>query len=271
MTNILQLKNVVQSLAKGFRVLEAFNAGYPELTLSQIAARADLDSGTAFRLINTLVMLGYLERVEDSKCYRLTFKVLDLGFNALGRMDFRDVARPILRSLVGQVNEAASIGILDGADIVYVERVQAGMARLGVDIRVGTRLPVYYTAIGHSILAFLPWEDARRILKMRERIRITPKTVISLSHIEARLTEVRNRGYAFSDQDAAPMLRVLAVPILDDDGHPFASLSVAAPSVHMAAKQFVDTAVKPLMEAATKIGRAISISGASGLAAGASA
>ncbi|MDA1090492.1 MAG: IclR family transcriptional regulator [Proteobacteria bacterium] len=265
------MKNVVQSLAKGFRVLEAFDAGYPELTLSQISGRTGLDTGTVFRLANTLVMLGYLERVEGSKRYRLTLKVLDLGFNTLGRMEFRDVARPVLRSLVGQINEAASIGILDGADIVYVERVQAGMARLGVDIRIGSRIPAYYTAIGHCILAFLPKQDARRILNMRERIQITPKTVTSIAQIEAKLAVVRKKGYAFSDRDAAPMLLVLAAPILDDDGHPFAALSVAAPSVHISAKQFVDTAADPLMEAANKIGRAISIGGASGLAAGFSA
>src|SRR5262247_714799 len=100
-------KSTVLSLAKGFRVLEAFDAREPVLTLSQIAVRAELDPGTTFRLVKTLVMLGYLQ-AADAKKYRLGPKVLDLGFNAFGRMDLHALARPILRSLIGQVNEAAS-------------------------------------------------------------------------------------------------------------------------------------------------------------------
>jgi len=134
-------KNVVQSLAKGFRVLQAFTAGESELALAEVARRAQMDNATAFRLLNTLVMLGYVERAPGARTFRLTLKVLDLGFNAIGRMELRDRVRPVLRSLVGEVNEAASVAVLDGADVVYVERVQAGLVRLGVDVRVGSRIP----------------------------------------------------------------------------------------------------------------------------------
>src|SRR5215212_5428687 len=122
-------KSMVLSLAKGFRVLEVFNARAPELTLSQIAALAELDPGTTFRLVKTLVMLGYLQ-AADGKKYRLGLKVLDLGFNAFGRMDLHTIARPILRSLVGRMNEAASIAVLDGSELVYVERLQIPLGRL---------------------------------------------------------------------------------------------------------------------------------------------
>src|SRR4051812_20612487 len=93
-------KSVVLSLAKGFRVLEIFDARDPELTISQIAARSELDTGTTFRLVKTLVMLGYLQAAEGKK-YRLGLKVLDLGFNAFGQMDLNAIARPILKTLVG--------------------------------------------------------------------------------------------------------------------------------------------------------------------------
>ncbi len=78
-------KSLVLSLAKGFRILEVFDGRVPELNLSQIAERAELDSGTAFRLVKTLVMLGYLRQVENTKRYYLGLKVLDLGFNAISR------------------------------------------------------------------------------------------------------------------------------------------------------------------------------------------
>ena len=195
----LNPKNTVQSLAKGFRVLQAFTAEEPELKLSEVARRAGLDNGTAFRLLETLVMLGYLERFPETKQYRLTLKPLELGFNAIARMDLRTIAQPELRALVGAVREAASIGILDRDEVVYIDRYQEGQARLGVDIRVGSRLPAYCTAIGHSILAFLPRAETRRILGLSRRVRVNEQTPVTLEEIEEKLGEVRATGYAISD------------------------------------------------------------------------
>ena len=128
-------KNLVRSVAKCFRVLEAFSGNQPELLLSEVARSAGLDNATAFRLLNTLVSLGYVEKVSDSRRFRLTLKCLDLGFNAIARMDMRSLAQPILRSLLAQGGEAASIGVLDGGDAVFIERLQPGMTRLAVNIR----------------------------------------------------------------------------------------------------------------------------------------
>jgi IclR family transcriptional regulator, pca regulon regulatory protein len=131
-------RNVVNSLVKGLRLLEAFSADQPEMTLSEVASAAELDPGTTFRMLNTLVAAGYIARVPGSKRFRLTLKVTDLGFHAIARTDLRDIARPILRTLVGELSEAASLGVLDGGDVLYIERVRAGIARLSIDIRVGT-------------------------------------------------------------------------------------------------------------------------------------
>src|SRR3954451_6778894 len=154
-------KSTVQSLAKGFRVLQAFTAERPELKLSEVARLAGLDSGTVFRLLETLVMLGYLARQAETKQYRLTLKPLELGFNAIARMDLRTVAQPELRALVGKVHEAASLGILDRDEVVFIERYQERLADLGVDIRVGSRVPAYCSSIGHCLLAFLPRDASR--------------------------------------------------------------------------------------------------------------
>jgi IclR family transcriptional regulator, pca regulon regulatory protein len=256
-------KSLVLSLAKGFRILEVFDGRDTELTLSQIAQRAELDSGTAFRLVKTLVMLGYLRQVENAKRYYLGLKVLDLGFHAISRMDLHASARPVLRGLVGQLNEAASIGVLDGSHVVYIERVQAGLARLGVNVRVGSRIPAYCTALGHSILAHLPFEQRVGILNLQERVKLTPRTLVTIPEIEERLEQVRRAGYALSDQDTVSGLRVLAVPILDADGHPYAGVSVAAPSVACSLQDFVNNSAGPVQQAAKDLGRILSLAGAS--------
>lgn len=256
-------KSLVMSLAKGFRVLEIFDEHDPELTLSEIAQKADLDAGTAFRFVQTLVMLGFLRPVAGTKRYCLGLKVLDLGFNAIARMDLHSSSRPILRSLVGQVNEAASIGVLDGPEIVYIERVHAGLARLGVSVRIGSRIPAYCTALGHAILAHAPLEERMEILNMRERVKLTPRTPVTIAEIEGRLDRVRRLGYALSDQDTVPGLRVIAAPVLDPDGHPYAGVSVAAPSVACSLEDFVSSSAGPVIEAAKSLARVLSLGGSS--------
>lgn len=261
MTSRDESKSQIRSLAKGFKVLEAFSPYEPNLTLTEICAKTGLDTGTVHRIINTLLSLGYLDRVPGTRKYRLSLKVLDIGFTAIGHMDLRALTRPILRSLVGQVNEAASLGTLDGGDIVYVERVHAGLVRLGVDVRIGARLPAYHSTLGHSILAYLPEDEKMRVLEARERIKISPKTPTTLEEIEERLERVRRNGYALGDQEIVQGLRVLAVPVFDVDGHVFASASVAAPAVNMSIEEFMALALAPLQKVAADIGKAMQVSG----------
>src|SRR4029453_9690255 len=254
-------KNSVQSLAKGFRVLEAFTAERIEMGLSEVARAANIDNATAFRFLNTLVQLGYVERIPEAKRFRLTLKCLDLGFNEIARTDLREYARPVLRELVNDTIEAASIAVPDGADLVYVERVQAGFVRLGVDVRIGSRVPAYSTAVGQAVLAFLPRETQIKLLEAVPRRKLTPTTLTGLDALLARLEQVRRSGFALSDQENISGLRVLAAPVLDADGVPLAALSVAAPAFGTPLKVFDAASRKPVMAAAAKLSRAVQAAG----------
>ena len=256
------LKSTVLSLAKGFRVLERFTAAEPELNLSEIAERADLDTGTAFRIVRTLVLLGYLEQAEGGKRYRLALKVIDLGFNAIARMDLHSLARPILRSLVSPVCEAASIGVIDGPDVIYIDRVQAGFSPLGITRGIGSRVPAYCSAVGHAILAYLPLEHRLKILNSKERVKLTPGTLVTIAEIEDRLAKVRELGYAMSDQALVLGVRALAAPILDREGFALAALSIGASSFHCSLEEFENSADR-VLDGARFLSRALSVSGSS--------
>ncbi|MGE3144609.1 MAG: IclR family transcriptional regulator [Pseudorhodoplanes sp.] len=254
-------RNLVNSLAKGFRILESFTAERLEMTLSQVAAAAALDPGTTFRMLNTLVMLGYVARVPDTKLFRLTLKAADLGLNAIGHADLREIVRPILRSLVGELNEAASLGVLDGADILYIERVRAGLARLGVEIRIGTTIPASCSTIGHALLAHLPKQEVARVLAAVPRVGIMPTVPVSQAALDQTMSEVRRVGYLLRESYYNNGLRILAVPVLDIDGYPIAALSVAAPVVRTGADDFLSRTVAPVRAAAREIARAVQASG----------
>ena len=254
-------RNLVNSLSKGLRVLEAFSAERTEMTLSEVARAAGLDPGTAFRMLNTLVMLGYVARVPDSKRFRLTLKVVDLGFHAIGRSDLRELARPILRSLVNEISEAASLGVLDGGDVLYVERVRAGLTRLGVDIRIGTLIPAASGIIGHAILAFLSAAERERILETPPRRSDAALQPLSKAELVRTLELTRQRGYALQDSLFGNGLRVLAVPVLDGDGCPVAAISLAAPVVRMSMDEFRARSLDPVRAAAKQIALAVQASG----------
>ena len=254
-------KNIVRSLAKGLRVLQAFTTETPELTLAEVARRSELDNATAFRMLNTLVMLGFVEKVPNSRDFRLTTKCLDLGFNALARSELRTLARPILRSLVGEVNEAASVCVLEGAEVLYVERMQAGLTRLGVESRIGTRLPAYASAVGQAILAFLPRETQIRVLESAPRVKLTERTLTDMDDLLRRLDEIRACGYVVSEQEVVNGVRVIAAPIVDVDGVPGASASVAAQAYRMPLESFVEQATGPLLVAARSLSRVLQANG----------
>jgi IclR family pca regulon transcriptional regulator len=259
-------KNAVQSLAKGFGVLEAFSDGVDEMTLSEIADVAGLDSGTTFRMVNTLVNLGYLARVAGSRRFRLTLKVLDLGFHAIARKDLRGLVRPVLQSLVGEISEAASFGVLEGGDVLYIERVRAGFTRLGVDIRIGTTIPAALSAIGYAILAFLPRDAVEGVLSSPPRhanLAVLPPSRAKLLPI---LERARHRGYVLQDSLISGGLRILAAPVLNREGYAVGAISVAAPSIRVTEENLKERALAPVRAAANDTARALEASGGTSLA-----
>jgi len=254
-------KSVVQSAAKVFAVLRAFDSAQPELILSEIAARAGLDRGTAFRLINTLVALGYLAAVPDTRRFRLTLKCLELGYTALSQGGLRVMAAPLLRALVPARTDAASLGVLDGPDVVYIERAQSPTAQRELDRRVGSRTGAYAAALGHAILAWLPLDDARAVLESGERVRLSERTVVDLDALLERLQIVRAAGYAVSDGENAYGLRTLAAPVMGRDGRPVAGISLTVRSQRMSMEAFKADALDLLLQTAAALTEAVRLTG----------
>lgn len=240
-------KNHVASVGKAFAVLKSFTSEAFELTLSEVAARADLDRGTAFRLIQTLIELGYLQAVPQSRRFRLGLACLDLGYTVLSHGSLRTIVEPLLRDLVPEVGDAASLGILDGGDVVYLARVGAGLDRHKMDRRPGTRIPAYSAALGHAMLAHLGRNEQIERLESRPRVKLSERTLTDLDALLARLDQVKKKGHAVSDGENAYGLRTLAMPILDAQGFVIAGLSVTVDAMRMDMPTFRDQALPKLI------------------------
>jgi len=246
-------KNYVASVGKAFAVLKSFSSETFELTLSEIAARADLDRGTAFRLIQTLIELGYLQAVPQSRRFRLGLACLDLGYTALSHGSLRPIVEPLLRDLVPDVGDAASLGILDGGDVIYLARIGAGLDRHKMDRRPGTRIPAYSAALGHVMLAHLARDEQIARLELRPRVKLSERTLTDLDALLARLDQVRKKGHAVSDGENAYGLRTLAAPIFDNQGLVIGGLSVTVDAMRMDMPAFRDQALPRLMQVTAQV------------------
>lgn len=262
-------KNQVQSVAKVFGVIKAFGPGAAELTAAEVAARAGLDRGTAFRLIHTLADLGFIRAVPDSRRYRLTLRCLELGFAALSADDLPGHATPLLREAVPGIADAASLGSLDKGEVVYLARVETSLERHGLVRRPGTRIGAYATALGQAILAWLPHAEQVAHLQAVERVMLSERTLTDLDALLARLAAVRARGFAVSDGENAYGLRTVAAPVLDAGGRPVAGISLTIAAARMPVDAFTDAAAPVALRIAAELGEGLRLSlGAIGLTRG---
>ena len=245
-----QPKNFIQSAVRALALLTAFRADQPSLTPPQIAERTGLDRGTTFRLIQTLVALGFLQASADNRRFSLTLKSLEIGYNALHGVELRSELTPILRELVPEFGDAASYGVLDGDDVVYIIRYEKGLSHSGFDRRPGSRTKAYAAALGHVILAYLPRDEQIRRLRASVRPRLSDRTLVELDDLLQRLEIVRAAGYALSDRENAFGLRSVATPILYPDGTPVGGISMTIAAERMGMDEFVRLALPVVRDTA---------------------
>lgn len=253
-------KNQVQSVAKAFSVLKAFGSDLLELTVAEVAVRTGLDRGTSFRLVHTLAGLGYLRAAPDGRRFRLTLKCLELGFAALSAGDLAGHATPLLRDLVPSVAEAASLGTLERGEVVYLARVEAGMERGGLVRRPGTRIGAYATALGQSILAWLPRAEQVAQLEAVERVKLSERTLTGMDALLDRLAQVRQRGFAVSDGENAYGLRTVAAPVLDGRGAPVAGVSLTVGGGRITTDDFIALAAPQARAVAAELAGGLRLS-----------
>jgi IclR family transcriptional regulator, pca regulon regulatory protein len=250
----------VQSLERGFSVLKVFSADEPELTLTQVAQRCGLARSAARRFLLTLVDLGYAG--VDGRHYYLRSRVLELGFTYLSSLALPEVARPHLAELSARLQRSTSLGILDGDDVVYVQRIAAKRI-LAVGIGVGTRLPAYLTSHGRVLLAALSDEALDAYLARLVLERRTTRTVRTPAQLRRRIREVRTRGWCMVDQELEEGVSSLAVPLRDVTGDVVASANVAVYSGAGAGTDLLETALEPLQETAAEIEQQLRMAGTS--------
>lgn len=214
----------VQSFARGLAVIRAFDVDHPELTLSEVASRADLPRAAARRFLMTLATLGYVRATD--RTFALTPRVLELGYSYLSALALPAIAQPHLERLSHDLDESTSLAVRHDTDIVYVARVPTGRI-MSVNIVIGTRFPAWATSLGRVLLADLPVDEADGVLARSTLRPFTPGTLIDRTALIAELERVRSVGFAFVDAELEEGLRSIAMPVRDSSGQVVAAVNVA--------------------------------------------
>ncbi|MFF4698381.1 IclR family transcriptional regulator domain-containing protein [Streptomyces chattanoogensis] len=248
----------VESVARGLTTLTAFGAGRAELPLTAVAEATGLPRATARRALITLEHLGYV--AADGKLFRLTPKVLELGFAHLSGLTLPAIAQPHLAALVERVHDSASMAVLSGDDIQYVARVPT-VRIMSVNITLGTRFPAYATSMGRALLAGLPPAEASARLALTRLEPLTRHTVTDPDRLMTLLEKVRAEGYALVDEELEEGLRSLAVPVHDRTGRVVSAVNVSTHAGRCSPDEAREAVLPALREAAAAIEADLRVAG----------
>jgi IclR family pca regulon transcriptional regulator len=240
----------VTSLARGLQVICAFDTDNPAMTLSDVAKRTGLTRAAARRFLHTLRELGYVS--SDGRDFRLTPRVLGLGYAYLSSMSIVELAQPFMENISKTVNESCSMSVLDDSEVVYIARVPTKRI-MSVALSIGTRLPAYNTSMGRVLLAELNGEQLDSYFVRNERTQYTPQTVTDEHALRDILEQTRRAGFAAVDQELELGLRSIAVPVRARSGNTLAALNVSGHATRVSMRDMRKTFLPPLQEAAEAI------------------
>jgi IclR family transcriptional regulator, pca regulon regulatory protein len=252
----------VVSLARGLDIIKAFgtserNSERPSsmrppdaLTLSEVAERTGLARAVVRRFLYTLVELGYV--ITDGKYFRLTAKILDLGYAYLSSFSLPKIAERFLEEVTLETKESSSASVLDEDEIVYVARVQTRRI-MSVSLSIGSRLPAFCTSMGRVLLAHLPAEMLEKYLKVTKFQRFTEKTISDPEALRKELSSVFKQGYALVDQELEIGLRSLAVPVFAGGGRAVAAINIGTQAARISKSEVLQQFLPVLRKAAKNI------------------
>jgi len=245
-----------QSLERGLGILAAFTPTQPSLGVSELAREVGLSRSTTHRYMSTLTRLGYLQQDAASRRYRLGPRVLDLGFSAINSMELRVISSPYLQRLSDETGFTVNMAILDGTDILYVERCRssrAGQREIDLNLHVGSRLPAYCTSMGKVLLAYLAPKRRAALLDGLPLGKRGPNTLTSRKALEAELAAIRQRGLALNNEELAYGLRSIAAPVRGPGGDVVAAINLAVHSSMVSMRDLVARLGASLQRTAAEI------------------
>ncbi len=218
-----------QSLRRGLEILDFLAACGGQTSVSEAAAHLAVDRSTSSRLLATLADVGYVVQDPDTQRYRLGTKLLRIGSVLLDSLDVREASHDQLRAVARATGEPAHLAVLEGTEAVFLDQCP-GTAVITVNTGdVGSRDPLYCTAVGRALLADLEDQEIRRLLADVDLVRLTPRTITTMPELLSVVDQVRVDGYAFEVEESHVGVHCLAAPVRSYTGRAVAAIGISGP------------------------------------------
>ncbi|MCK6450028.1 MAG: IclR family transcriptional regulator [Alphaproteobacteria bacterium] len=218
----------VQSLGRAFAILEEVARNRDGIALADLSKRVGLHNSTTFHLVKTMVTLGYIRRMRESKRYRVGRPLFALAAGALDEIEMVSLATPILEDLSRETGESGHLAVRMGDAVVVIART-AGPGAFQLVDRVGVVRPAHCTALGKVILAALRPEQLDRFLGRVELKAYTPNTIVERGPLKQQIEDIRRSGIGFDDGEFDPEVRCVAVPVRDFTGQVIGAIGISGP------------------------------------------
>lgn len=222
----------VQSVERALAIVDVLADEGSAMKLSAISSKLELNISTVHRLLNTLMVWGYVEQDPYLGRYRLGIKSFEIGNKALYSLDIRSVAKPHLKQLVDKTNETANLAVLVDGEVVYIDQVETHNI-IKMFASPGTRGPAYCTGSGKALLASLSEHEVNRLTREMKFIEYTSKTITNPEKLKRELEKVRQQGISIDLGEMEEDVRCVAAPIQNHEGKTVAAISLSGPRTRM--------------------------------------
>jgi DNA-binding IclR family transcriptional regulator len=218
----------VQSIERAFAIAEEIARNRDGIGLAELSKRVGLHNSTTFHLVKTMVSLGYVSQLKDSRKYRIGRRMFTLAAGALDEIELVNVATPVLEKLTRETGEYTHFAIRSGEQIVVVAKM-AGTGIFQMVDRTGAVRPAHATALGKVLLAALAPAQLERFLHHYEMRKFTSKTIVERGALLREIEDVRRKGLAFDDGEFDAEARCVAVPVRDFTGRVAGAIGLSGP------------------------------------------
>ena len=218
-------------VTKVLRILETLQGSGTGLQLKEIAQMTGINKSTAYRFLAHLENEGYLSR-EDTGAYIVGPKLVRLGSGMAYHATLRSVSRAVMQRLWTTTTETVNLAVISGMDILYLEVLESSHP-FRLASQVGSRRPLYCTALGKAMMAFLNEREREAVMSSLHLEKLGPRTITSITRLKRELVKVRTQAFAVDDEEAGAGSRCVAAPIFDQSGNVAAAISVSGPTTRI--------------------------------------
>jgi IclR family pca regulon transcriptional regulator len=247
-----QDRSFIGSLAHGLTVLEAVADTGRDISLSELSQRVGFNKTNTWRLVHTLVELGYLDQDPQTRNFRPAARVLTLGYAYFDGLDLKQHAQPYLQELLERHNETVNLAVRNGDELVYIERIGTRHI-VAVNLHIGSRLPLYCTSLGRTLISEMPenWIE-QYVKRVNHDGHKWTERAASYKDLMHELEETRTRRYAVNDEELVKGLRAISSPVRDRSGEIVAAVCISVPSSRMSLTELHRSLAPDLLAAAEK-------------------